>query len=80
MTWLDLAECRGMDARVWLDPIPSYISRALFVCADCPVKVACIADAVANGDRGIRGGLTYQQRRKTHREPIVHTRRYRESA
>ena len=71
--WYDDAACAGMDVKVWLDPkIPSYVSRALFVCSLCPVKVACIRAAVENGDRGIRGGLTYHERRKVHRLPIAH--------
>ena len=73
--WRELAECRGHDARVWTVPIRSYISRALFVCEGCSVKVECIRDAIDNGDQGIRGGLTDAERLRVHRLPVSHAPR-----
>jgi WhiB family transcriptional regulator, redox-sensing transcriptional regulator len=35
---------------------------AVAVCERCPVKDPCLADALATGAPGIRGGLTSQQR------------------
>jgi WhiB family redox-sensing transcriptional regulator len=37
---------------------------ALTICRTCPVRVECLAEAVALGDvEGIRGGLTADERR-----------------
>lgn len=39
-------------------------ARAKRVCARCPVRAACLADALATHDEyGIRGGLTPNERR-----------------
>jgi WhiB family redox-sensing transcriptional regulator len=39
-------------------------ARAKQVCARCPVRAACLADAMATRDQfGIRGGLTPNERR-----------------
>ena len=75
MSWRDQAACAGMAVKVWVTPIPSYESRAKFVCSLCPVQVPCIRDAIENGDRGIRGGLTYTERRKVHKMPVIHRSR-----
>lgn len=72
MSWRDRAACAGMPADVWFDRIPSYESRARFVCAQCPSVLPCLRDALENGDRGIRGGLTYAERLNTRRLPVVH--------
>jgi WhiB family transcriptional regulator, redox-sensing transcriptional regulator len=39
-------------------------ARAKRICARCPVRAACLADALASRDGfGIRGGLTPNERR-----------------
>jgi len=41
------------------------VTRALAACGRCPVRSACLADALATDDRyGIRGGLTEDDRRR----------------
>ena len=76
MSWQSEGACAGMPVNVWFEPIRSYESRARFVCSLCPppVAVRCIREAIANGDRGIRGGLTYKERAHLHKRPLVHGR------
>lgn len=77
-SWLSRASCAGHDAEVWFSRIPSYQSRARFVCSICPVKVPCIDAAITNGDSGIRGGLTRPERRQLHKRPVIHPAPYME--
>lgn len=70
--WHHDAACAGMPVDIWFEQIPSYESRARFVCSICPTVFPCLRDALANGDRGIRGGLSYAERKKSHRMPVVH--------
>lgn len=48
--------------------LPHHVTADLAICADCPVKAACLADALrtetVGSIFGIRGGLTPDQRRK----------------
>jgi WhiB family redox-sensing transcriptional regulator len=77
-SWIEHAACSGMDIRVFF-PEPSTPGRPLTadveaaaaqakaVCRRCPVRDACLADAIRNHDQGIRGGLTYYQRHQPNR-------------
>lgn len=69
MTWQQQGACVGMPDVVFFAQIPSYESRARFVCSLCPVTLPCLRAAIDNGDRGVRGGLTYQERRKVLKMP-----------
>jgi WhiB family redox-sensing transcriptional regulator len=65
--WTAGAACRGRDPRVWF-PRPHdrfAIEVARQVCAGCPVRDACLADAMAAPfePAGIWAGLTEQERR-----------------
>lgn len=69
--WLEFALCRGMDPELWF-PVgepgsPGYKAMAAparVVCADCPVRSACLDWALASGqDEGIWGGLDPAERR-----------------
>lgn len=63
MTWLDAAECKGMPVALWYEPIPSYESRARWLCRECACRQACLSDAMDKGELlGIRGGLTPAER------------------
>lgn len=65
MTWQAEAACVGMPLEVFFDDTyPSYDSRARFVCSLCPVTDACVAEAIAHSDTGIRGGLDERERRR----------------
>ena len=83
--WLDAAACRGLDPRLFDDdhddpmvianPLVRVTRReaAAAVCASCPVRAECLADALANrpgcgSPTTIRGGLTGHERYKLTRE------------
>ncbi len=66
-SWRDLARCRGMDTDLFF-PEPDVVPTVLEVCAVCPVRDACLDDAVAvetregGGAYGIRGGMIASHR------------------
>ena len=70
--WRDDAACQGMDTEMWF-PSSSGLQRedrkrvrvAQEVCASCPVRMQCLAFATRTGQRGIWGGLTEEQRRRS---------------
>jgi WhiB family redox-sensing transcriptional regulator len=67
MAWVDdwtiVAGCRGMD------PDELFVqgaaqNRAKVVCATCPVRTECLADALDNRvEYGVWGGMTERERR-----------------
>lgn len=66
--WQLDAACAGSDPNEWYPPTShtpaSKAQREM--CHGCPVKVACLADALATSpydDHGIRAGLSAAQRR-----------------
>ncbi|MFJ4473296.1 WhiB family transcriptional regulator [Streptomyces sp. NPDC089424] len=66
--WQTRAACSTIDADLfWPDPDTPQdrIDAAKQVCASCPVKQACLEDAVRRGERNaICGGLTGAERRQ----------------
>jgi len=76
--WRRHAACRGRDTDDWYGgpdrpgergrPGPytrdakEATLRAKALCADCPVKRACLDDALTHGEEGIWGGLTKDER------------------
>lgn len=74
--WRGRAACRTADPDLFFPDQGDYVTTraAVAVCHGCPVVDACLADAVAMGERyGIRGGLTAVQRRASRRPARVHT-------
>lgn len=64
MTWQENAACRDMGPDVFFTDDPAPI---LELCATCPVRHECLADALAQSreeDYGVRGGVTQGQRRR----------------
>ena len=58
-SWRDDAACAGEDTDRFFSDNQTDIKWALDMCASCPVKAACLKDAVDNEERsGIRGGTT----------------------
>jgi len=61
--WTIAAACRGMD------PDELFVqgaaqNRAKVVCANCPVRTECLADALDNRvEYGVWGGMTERERR-----------------
>ena len=70
-TWCQEAACReypvGRDWDPWHPDkgVGGTIAEAKAVCAQCPVSMQCLGDAIDKGDwYGIRGGLTEGERRQ----------------
>lgn len=73
--WRAQAACVGFDDDMFPDSNAAAIAYARQICAPCPVRAECLADAMATEgartarDRhGIRAGLTGSQRRALHDE------------
>lgn len=67
--WMARAACAGHDTRIWFseDPDGAY-RRARAICADCPVRGACLDWALdTNLDSGLWGGLNPDERRRIRR-------------
>lgn len=66
--WWHYAACLGADLRLFFaDPeaAPAKTAAAKALCAACPARAACLADALRLGDsHSVRGGLTAAERRE----------------
>lgn len=67
--WRDAALCRP-DPDAMFDTTEAGIETARRLCAGCPAKRPCLADAIRTGDveYGIRGGLLPRERRAVVKE------------
>lgn len=78
VSWLELAACRGRPTRWWYPATGDSFGAqvAVLICRSCPVRVACLAAALAEevgegGTFGVRGGYTAEQRRRMpHPQPV----------
>lgn len=71
--WTDLASlldtgvdtalpCRSHDPDLWFAEAPDDLERAKALCADCPVKDACLASALHRGEPwGVWGGQIFDR-------------------
>jgi WhiB family redox-sensing transcriptional regulator len=63
---LPAAACVGADPALFF-PEPGDVAteaQAVAICAACPVRVACLARAIANGDRyGVWAGINFETAR-----------------
>lgn len=63
--WRDRARCAETDPEAFFPEKGGSSLDAKKVCFRCEVRAACLADALARGERhGIWGGLSYEQRRR----------------
>jgi WhiB family redox-sensing transcriptional regulator len=75
-SWRDAALCAGFDPELFF-PLPGEdASGALAVCAACPARSACLAEAVAGPvQHGVWGGVTEDGRHRERRRAAVRRRR-----
>lgn len=64
--WRDDAACQGFPTGWWYPESRQYEGRAKQICAVCPVRDECLADALDHPEwhvvqSGIRGGLTWAE-------------------
>lgn len=66
--WRRRAACLGLPVEFFFPPDGCHISKETrAVCAACPVRVACLNDALAvapEDDWGFQGGTDAKQRRR----------------
>lgn len=63
--WRDLGACRGLDPSVFFPESDEDAEIAKRVCAECPVRPACLDFALASREQqGVWGGCTERERRR----------------
>jgi Transcription factor WhiB/Homeodomain-like domain len=74
--WRSRAACLAEDPELFFPVAESgavlqvQVAAAKAVCARCPVRQACLVEALARIPVGIAGGLTAHERRGLHRGPV----------
>ncbi len=70
-TWVTAAACRGCSVDLFYADRSGSSTEALAVCATCPVRAECLADALAfertvavQEVYGVRGGMSAMERRR----------------
>jgi WhiB family transcriptional regulator, redox-sensing transcriptional regulator len=68
-TWRDQARCRGVDPEIFHPNEDDDGLAAKAICAQCPVREACLEYALASREKeGVWGGLTARERRRVLRQ------------
>lgn len=70
LTWRDEAACLDVGTEAFFSDDRGVQELAKSICAGCPVRNVCLADALespADEDWGIRGGLTRHARKQVRR-------------
>lgn len=73
--WREDAACVDVDPEVFYDEL--NVSPAKAICRTCPVKDACLIEALARGERfGVWGGVDQDERRRLARATCGTPERY----
>jgi WhiB family redox-sensing transcriptional regulator len=70
-TWRKRAACKGVDVEVFypFTDDDAEAAEAKAICAECPVRQACLEHALAHREReGVWGGTTERERRRIVRQ------------
>jgi len=68
LQWRTDATCRDEDTSIFFSDDPVDAARAVSMCADCPVRQACLEFALDSRQAdGIWGGLNELERRRERR-------------
>jgi WhiB family redox-sensing transcriptional regulator len=71
--WREDANCKSMNPDLFFPGPNTPIDDVVEICFACPVRIACLEHALANGEiLGVWGGLTQQERRALHRKRRLH--------
>lgn len=64
-SWMELAECRGMDPEMFFPGRGQDTSYAKAICRRCEVQAECLAYSMNSGEHhGIWGGFSERERRR----------------
>ena len=67
--WRQKAACRGVDPEIFHPSEEDDPTPAKAICAECPVREACLEHALAVREKhGVWGGLTERERRRVIRQ------------
>lgn len=70
--WMAHAACAGADPELFFPARGANGSEAKAICDDCPVRLSCLAYAVANRELdGIWGATSARQRRSMRRNRVA---------
>ena len=63
--WRSRAKCLDEDKELFFSSSRTDIATAKRICRSCEVRIECLMDALATGERfGVRGGVSAPKRRK----------------
>jgi WhiB family redox-sensing transcriptional regulator len=69
LSWRNRAACRGVDPDIFFPISDEDALQAKAICAECPVREACLEWALATRERdGVWGGATERERRRMIRQ------------
>ncbi|MHB8670103.1 MAG: WhiB family transcriptional regulator [Acidimicrobiales bacterium] len=69
LSWRQRAACRGLDPAIFYPASDEEAEPAKAVCAECPVREACLEHALAHREHdGVWGGATERERRRMIRQ------------
>jgi WhiB family redox-sensing transcriptional regulator len=72
--WHRDALCAQVGGDLWFPDHGDNGHEAKLICLTCPVRAACLQDALDTGERhGIRGGLSGKQRKQIRRNKTTDT-------
>ena len=82
--WRDRARCREEDPELFFpvgtgDPAKVQIAAAKKICAQCPVVEPCLTWALDNGQTGVWGGTSDEERQSIRRRQRATERQQRAS-
>ena len=61
--WKLRGSCNDHSGLDWIEPADdAAAAQCLQICADCPVRGLCLTEAIKQGEEGIWGGTTGEQR------------------
>jgi WhiB family redox-sensing transcriptional regulator len=63
MSWEERARCGQYDPEIFFDPTARAERKAKSICAQCPVRMDCLASALSvRAEFGVWGGLNGKER------------------
>ncbi len=66
--WQDGARCRDFDLEIFFPEQGRSGREAKRICAECPVRIECLNDALRRDERyGVWGGMSERERRRLKR-------------
>lgn len=69
LSWRNRAACQGVDPDIFFPVSDEDAVQAKAICAECPVREACLEWALATRERdGVWGGATERERRRMIRQ------------